>query len=226
LTSVFQENTEPVHKVSIIPRGFSAGATHFLQTDRMNYSRKYLEETMVELLGGRAAEEIVFGELTTGASNDLERVTEIAKKMVCVWGMSDAFGPMTIGKDQTEVFLGKELVERDVHSNETAQLVDSEIRGFIYRAYERALDILRHHINILGEMATILLEKETLGTDEIFEFLLSKVEEDEKDIIMKKYQKAKELRFEHSVKPVPPETPESKEKQEPAAQTPPSEPQD
>jgi len=164
--------------------------------------------------------------LTTGASNDLERVTEIAKKMVCVWGMSDAFGPMTIGKDQTEVFLGKELVERDVHSNETAQLVDSEIRGFIYRAYERALDILRHHINILGEMATILLEKETLGTDEIFEFLLSKVEEDEKDIIMKKYQKAKELRFEHSVKPVPPETPESKEKQEPAAQTPPSEPQD
>ena len=83
----------------------------------MNYSRKYLEETMAELLGGRAAEEIVFGELTTSASNDLERVTEIAKKMVCVWGMSDAFGPMTIGRDQTEVFLGKELVERDVHSN-------------------------------------------------------------------------------------------------------------
>ncbi|HOH82625.1 MAG TPA: ATP-dependent zinc metalloprotease FtsH [Candidatus Syntrophosphaera thermopropionivorans] len=226
LTSVFQETTEPVHKVSIIPRGFSAGATHFLQTDRMNYSRKYLEETMVELLGGRAAEEIVFGELTTGASNDLERVTEIAKKMVCVWGMSDAFGPMTIGKDQTEVFLGKELVERDVHSNETAQLVDSEIRGFIYRAYDRALNILRRHIDILEKMSAILLEKEILGTDEIFEFLLAEVEEDEKDIIMKKYQKAKELRFEHSVKPVPPENPETKEQQESAAQTPPSEPQD
>ncbi|MCB5245656.1 MAG: ATP-dependent zinc metalloprotease FtsH [Candidatus Cloacimonetes bacterium] len=226
LTSVFQESTEPVHKVSIIPRGFSAGATHFLQTDRMNYSRKYLEETMAELLGGRAAEEIVFGELTTGASNDLERVTEIAKKMVCVWGMSDAFGPMTIGRDQTEVFLGKELVERDVHSNETAQLVDSEIRGFINRAYDRALYILRSHLDILKNMANVLLEKETLNTDEIFEFLLAEVEEEEKDIIMKKYQKAKELRFEHSVKPVQVENPEPKEKKEAAIQTPPSEPED
>ncbi len=198
LTSVFQDKADPVHKVSIIPRGFTGGATHFLQTDKTGYSRGYLEQMMVQLLGGRAAEEIVFNELTTGAGNDLERVSEIAKKMVCTWGMSDKIGPMTIGKNETEVYLGKELVGRDVHSNETIQLVDSEISSFIARAYQRALSILRDHRDLLDRLAQELFEKETLGTDEIFELILAGIPESEKALITRKYSKAQELRFEHS----------------------------
>jgi cell division protease FtsH len=198
LTSVFQDKTEPVHKVSIIPRGFSAGATHFLQTDKTGYSRGYLQQLMTELLGGRAAEEIVFKELTTGAGSDLERVTEIAKKMVCSWGMSDKIGPMTVGKEQGEVFLGKELVGRDAHSNETVQMVDSEIRAFISHAHQRALSILKDHYDLLETMAQELFEKETLGTDEIFFLILSQVKEEERELVEAKYKKAQELRFEHS----------------------------
>jgi cell division protease FtsH len=198
LTSIFQDKTEPVHKVSIIPRGFTAGATHFLLSDRTGYSRSYLEQMMSEILGGRSAEEIIYGELTTGAGNDLERVTEIAKKMVCTWGMSEAFGPMTIGKEQGEVYLGKELIGRDVHSNETAQLVDSEIRGFISRAYDKSLDILRKHKDLLVKLADELFEKETLGTDEIFEFILANIGEDDLAQVETKYEKAREMRFEHA----------------------------
>ena len=198
LTSVFQEKTEPVHKVSIIPRGFAAGATHFLLSDKTNYSRSYLEQMMTGTLGGRAAEEIVYNEFTTGAGNDLERVTDIAKKMVCSWGMSEAFGPMTVGKDHGEVYLGKELIGRDTHSNETAQLIDSEVRGFISRAYDRALQILRKHRGLLESLAEELFEKETLGTDEIFEFILAAVDDDDRQHIQQKLAKAREMRFGHS----------------------------
>lgn len=207
LTSIFQDKTEPVHKVSIIPRGFTAGATHFLQTDKTGYSRGYLEQIMTEILGGRAAEEIVYGELTTGAGNDLERVTEIAKKMVCSWGMSEAFGPMTIGKEQGEVYLGKELIGRDVHSNETAQLVDSEIRGFIARAYDRALEILKKRRGLLEKLAAELFEKETLGTEEIFEFVLADIGGEDREQVLAKFNKAKEMRFEHSERPETVESP-------------------
>ncbi len=206
LTSVFQDKTEPVHKVSIIPRGFTAGATHFLLTDKTGYSRTYLEQLMVELLGGRAAEEVIFGELTTGAGNDLERVSEIAKKMVCTWGMSDAVGPMTIGKEQGEVYLGKELVGRDVHSNETAQLVDSEIRSFITKAYDKALTLLRQHRELLEKLSAELFEKETLGTEEIFDFILNEIGDEERELVNKKYAKARELRFEHQEKAEMPPT--------------------
>ncbi len=92
LTSVYLDKVEPVHKVSIIPRGFTGGATHYLMTDKTNYSKSYLLQMLVTLLGGRAAEEVVFQEYTTGAGNDLERCTDIAKKMVCSWGMSDKIG--------------------------------------------------------------------------------------------------------------------------------------
>lgn len=198
LASIFQAKTEPVHKVSIIPRGFALGATHFLQTDRTGYSRSYLEQMMVELLGGRAAEEVVFGELTTGAGNDLERVSDIAKKMVCSWGMSDKVGPMTVGRDQGEVYLGKELVSRDIHSNETAKLVDEEIHAFITKAHQTAIQIMKDHRELLELMSNELFEKETLGTDEIFGLILAHVDEDIKAMIEAKYAKAKELRFEHS----------------------------
>ncbi|MGI6198086.1 MAG: ATP-dependent zinc metalloprotease FtsH [Candidatus Cloacimonadaceae bacterium] len=198
LASIFQPKTEPVHKVSIIPRGFAMGATHFLQTDKTGYSRSYLEQLMVELLGGRAAEEVVFGELTTGAGNDLERVSEIAKKMVCSWGMSDKVGPMTVGRDQGEVFLGRELVSRDIYSNETAKTVDEEIHRFITEAHQKAIQIMIEHRELLELMSKELFEKETLGTDDIFGLILDNIDEQFKPLVQEKYDKAKELRFEHS----------------------------
>jgi hypothetical protein len=106
LCSLFQDKVEPVHKVTIIPRGFTGGATHYLLTDKSNYSRNYLEQHLAGLMGGRAAEEIVFGELTTGAGNDIQRATDLAKKMVCNWGMSERIGPMTVGRSRRGI-LGK-----------------------------------------------------------------------------------------------------------------------
>ncbi len=198
LTSVFLEKTEPVHKVSIIPRGFTGGATHYLLSDKTGYSRNYLKQLLVTLLGGRAAEEIMFGELTTGAGNDLERCTDIAKKMVCTWGMSDKIGPMTIGKEHGEVFLGKELGARDVYSDETSQMVDSEIRGIISEAHEKAKAILEKHKPLMVVLADELQEKETLGTDDIFELIMKHMPEEDMELVKAKYKKALELRFEHS----------------------------
>ncbi|MCK9557535.1 MAG: ATP-dependent zinc metalloprotease FtsH [Candidatus Cloacimonetes bacterium] len=199
ITSIFQDKVEPVHKVSIIPRGFTGGATHYLQSDKTGYSRNYLKQFMVSLLGGRAAEEVVFGELTTGAGNDLERATDISKKMVCSWGMSDVVGPMTIGKEHNEVFLGKEIGSRDVYSDETSRMVDSEIRKFITEAHETAKEILLKHRDLLDKMAIELQEKETLGTEEIFSLILDNLESDAKALVEAKFERAKEMRFEHSV---------------------------
>lgn len=199
LTSIFLDLVEPVHKVSIIPRGFTGGATHYLQSDKTGYSKSYLKQFLVTLLGGRAAEEVVFGELTTGAGNDLERSTEIAKKMVCSWGMSEAVGPMTIGKDQGEVFLGKELVSRDMYSDETSRIVDSEIRKLISEAHQEAIAILNKHRQLMEILAAKLQEKETLGTESIFLTILQHLEDNEElHKVQIKYQRAREMRFEHS----------------------------
>jgi cell division protease FtsH len=207
LTSIFQDLVEPVHKVSIIPRGFTGGATHYLQSDKTGYSRSYLKQFLVTLLGGRAAEEVVFGELTTGAGNDLERTTDITKKMVCAWGMSDKIGPMTIGKDQGEVYLGKELLSRDNYSDETTRIVDQEIRAFINEAHEKATEILQKHRGLLDKLAHDLQEKETLGTDDIFLLILDNLQTDERAIVQKKYERAREMRFEHSAE-IPSAAPE------------------
>ncbi|MCB5287441.1 MAG: ATP-dependent zinc metalloprotease FtsH [Candidatus Cloacimonetes bacterium] len=198
ITSIFLELVEPVHKVSIIPRGFTGGATHYLQSDKTGYSRSYLKQFMVTLLGGRSAEEVVFGELTTGAGNDLERTTDIAKKMVCSWGMSDVIGPMTIGKEQNEVFLGKQLATHDGHSDETTRLVDSEIRALITEAHEQAKAILIKHRSLLDLMSLELLEKETLNTDDIFNLITENLDAEEREIVQAKYERAKEMRFEHT----------------------------
>lgn len=200
LTSVLQDKTEPVHKVSIIPRGFTGGATHYLLSDKNNYSRQYLEQILVTLMGGRAAEELVFNDLTTGAGNDIERCTDIAKKMICAWGMSDKIGPMTIGKDQGEVYLGKEILSRDIYSDDTAKLVDSEIRNLIHKSHSKALDLLKTHNELMDALAIKLLEVETLTTEEIFNTILDTVSDNLKPMIEKKFQQALELRFEYSAK--------------------------
>jgi len=221
LTSVYLDKVEPVHKVSIIPRGFTGGATHYLMTDKTNYSKSYLLQMLVTLLGGRAAEEVVFQEYTTGAGNDLERCTDIAKKMVCSWGMSDKIGPITIGKEQGEIFLGKELVSHDIFSEETSQLVDREIRDIISNAYSQAISLLNEHRELMDIMAKELQEKETLGTDEIFNLILENCREEERELVEEKYKKALELRFEHSEKTTsqPTETTETAETTETVEQT-------
>jgi len=200
LCSIFQNKTDPIHKVTIIPRGFTGGATHYLMTDKTTYSRTYLEQILVNLMGGRVAEEIVFNELTTGAGNDIQRATELAKKMVCNWGMSAKVGPMTVGREEKQVFLGKDMMQQDFFSEDTARLVDSEIRHFIQVSHDKATQIISSHKDLLHVLSKELLEKETLSVDEIFDIVLANVNDQDKEIIEKKYNKALEMKIDPSPK--------------------------
>ncbi|RLC50292.1 MAG: cell division protein FtsH, partial [Candidatus Cloacimonadota bacterium] len=202
ICSIFQKETEPIHKVSIIPRGFTGGATHFLQTEKMNYSKSYLEETLVGLYGGRCAEEIAFGKnhITTGAYNDIERATDIAKKMVCNWGMSPKIGAIVVAKKESQVFLGRDITKHETISEETAKKIDNEIHRITSTAYNNAIEILSDKKELLDEMAKILMEKETLNADEIYELAFKFVENGEKEFIETKYKKVKEMAFEVSLK--------------------------
>jgi len=204
LCSVFLEQTEPIHKVSIIPRGFTGGATHFLQTDRSRYTKSYLEESLVGLLGGRAAEEIVFNELSTGAANDIQRVSDIAKKMVCNWGMSDKIGPMTIAKKQSQVFLGRDISQQENISEDTAKIIDEEIRNIVVEAHKKAQDILNSKRELLDRLSLELLEKETLNADEIYTIILSNTNENETKFIQMKFEKVKEMKIDISKDIIPP----------------------
>ncbi len=164
--------TDPVHKVTIIPRGRALGVTQQLPLDdRHIYSKNYLKNQLVILMGGRVAEQLVFNELTTGAGNDLERATELARKMVCEWGMSEKLGPVTFGKAEQEVFIGRELAMKKNYSEETAVMIDEEIKRFVYEAEETARDILTKNIDKLHRVAETLLEKETLTGVELDKLL-------------------------------------------------------
>jgi len=204
LCSVFLVQTEPIHNVSIIPRGFTGGATHFLQTDRSRYTKSYLEESLVGLLGGRAAEEIVFNELSTGAANDIQRVSDIAKKMVCNWGMSDKIGPMTIAKKQSQVFLGRDISQQENISEDTAKIIDEEIRNIVVEAHKKAQDILNSKRELLDRLSLELLEKETLNADEIYTIILSNTNENETKFIQMKFEKVKEMKIDISKDIIPP----------------------
>jgi len=198
LCSVFQDKTDSIHKVTIIPRGFTGGGTHSLATDKMTYSKTYVSQILVCLMGGRCAEELVFNELTTGAGNDIHRATDLAKKMVCQWGMSDKLGPMTVGNEDRHVFLGKDFVQHESLSQATAELVDSEIRSLIQNAYEKAKEILIKNRNILDKMSGILLEKEVLQLDEIYEIIMSEIAEADKEFIERKYKKACDMKIDNN----------------------------
>ncbi len=161
-------NADPVHKVSIIPRGRSLGITQFLPVDDKHiYSKRWCEDTLVALMGGRAAEEIALDEFTTGAGNDLERATELARRMVSNWGMSEKLGPLTFGKKEEMVFLGKELSQQGNFSEETAKLIDSEMRRIVEDAYKKSVDLIRDNQKSLHGLAKALLERESLEGDEI-----------------------------------------------------------
>ena len=159
--------TDPVHKVSIIPRGRALGVTMQLPgEDRHNYSRDYLVNNMAVLMGGRCAEELVLNQLTTGASNDIERATKTARNMVCMWGMSDKLGPMSFGDNQEQVFLGKELIHNRDFGEETAKLIDAEVRRFVEEAYQQATALLKDNLEVLEAIAKALLDRETItGAD-------------------------------------------------------------
>lgn len=159
--------TDPVHKVSIIPRGRALGVTMQLpEEDRHGYSRTFLRNNLVVLLGGRVAEELVLDEMTTGAGNDIERASKMARKMVCEWGMSDVIGPQAVGSHEEEVFLGREWGHTNQVSEETARLVDAEVKALIEEARRRCRALLEENQDILHAIAAALLERETItGAD-------------------------------------------------------------
>jgi len=168
LVSKYTPEADPVHKVTIIPRGRALGVTTYLPMDEKHtYSKEYLEAMITYAMGGRAAEKLVFNEYTTGASNDIERSTSIARKMVCEFGMSEKLGPITYGNKQEEVFLGKELHEHKNYSETTQILIDDEIKKIVNAGMDRAMRILTEHIDELHRLSEVLLEREILDSEEI-----------------------------------------------------------
>ncbi|AGC49592.1 ATP-dependent zinc metalloprotease FtsH [Lawsonia intracellularis] len=160
--------TDPVHKVTIIPRGRALGVTMQLpEADRHSYSKEYLLNNLMVLLAGRAAEEIIFDTITTGAGNDIERATNMARKMVCEWGMSELIGPLSIGERGEEVFIGREWAHSRNFSEDTARIVDSEVKKLIEEAREKCQELLTNNLDTLHALATALLERETLTGDDI-----------------------------------------------------------
>src|SRR5262250_1273353 len=165
--------TDPVHKVTIIPRGRALGVTMQLPTDdRHNYSKEFLYNTLAILMGGRVAEELILKHITTGAGNDLERATDLARKMVCEWGMSDKLGPLTFGRKEEEIFLGREIATKRDFSEQVAEEIDNEIKRLVGENYERAKRLLTEHMRSLKALAEALLEKEVLDAPEIDQILM------------------------------------------------------
>jgi cell division protease FtsH len=169
LLAVVLPHADPVHKVTIIPRGMALGVTMQLPVDdKHNYTRDYLNDQIAILLGGRIAEEITMnGSMTTGAGNDLERSTELARKMVCEWGMSDAMGPLTFGKKEEQIFLGREIAQHQDYSEDTAIRIDQELKRFITTNYDRARSTLEKHRVALDRIAEELLAREVLDADQV-----------------------------------------------------------
>jgi|SRR5208283_1619104 len=168
LVAKLTPGTDPIHKVSIIPRGRALGVTQQLPVDdRYTHSKEFLLNVLQVLMGGRAAEEIALNHMTTGAGNDLERATDLARKMVTEWGMSEKLGPLTFGKKEEQIFLGREIARHKDYSEKTAEEIDDEVKGFVINAYERARKVLLGNRDLLDTLAYALLEKETIEGHEI-----------------------------------------------------------
>ena len=171
LVAALIPEADPIHKVTIIPRGLALGLTQQLPlSDRYTYTSDYLEAQLAVLMAGRVTEEMILGKITTGAANDLEKATEIARKMVCQWGMSD-LGPLSFGERDDLIFLGRELAAHKNFSEHTAELIDAEVKKIISRCYERARDLIEKNRDKLLRIAEALLEKEILSSDEINELI-------------------------------------------------------
>jgi cell division protease FtsH len=170
LVGLLLEDSDPVHKVSIIPRGRALGVTHMLpEADKYNYSKKYILAQLKVMMGGRVAEELKNKDITTGASNDIERATEMARRMVCEWGMSDKLGVAAFGTKTHEVFIGRDFGSTKNYSEATAQKIDEEVRQIVDDAYNGAKKLLQDNFNTLQAIADALLEKETLDREQLEE---------------------------------------------------------
>jgi len=168
LVALLLPGTDPVHKVTIIPRGRALGVTQYLPADeKYTQSRTYLINTISCMLGGRMAEEVIFNEFTTGAGNDLERATQIAHKMVCEWGMSEEMGPLTFGKKEEQIFLGREIAQHRDYSEKTAIRIDDQVKNVVMTANEKARTLLSANTETLKGLAEALLEKETIDQNDI-----------------------------------------------------------
>ncbi|HEY7685777.1 MAG TPA: ATP-dependent zinc metalloprotease FtsH [Gemmatimonadales bacterium] len=170
LVSLHVPGADPIHKVTIVPRGRSLGITHWLpEEDRHNYTKQFILSHLATAYGGRVAEELVFGpeKVTTGAAMDIQQATDMARRMVTQFGMSDAVGPIAVGDREAEIFLGREVTQRREISNRTAELVDTELKRILGEAFERARQILIEHRSALDRLAAALLERETLDGDEV-----------------------------------------------------------
>jgi len=166
-------NTDPIHKVTIIPRGRALGLTQQLPLDEKHtYPKDYLLNSLCILMGGRAAEEIVLGMQTTGAGNDIERATTLARKMVCDFGMSDSLGPLSFGKKEEQIFLGREISQHRDYSELTAQKIDEEVRRIVTDSYTKTSNLIKENLEVLHQLAAALLEKETLDGKQIEEILV------------------------------------------------------
>ena len=173
VVSRFLESQDPVHQISIVPRGMAGGYTMYRPTEDKSFmSKTEMEENIVSLLGGRVAEKLILNDISTGASNDIERASKIAREMVTKYGMSDRIGSIMFGSGQEEVFLGRDFAQSKNYSEETAGIIDEETKKIIDTAYNRAVQILSDNIDKLHAVAKVLLEKEKIDSEE-FEAIFS-----------------------------------------------------
>jgi len=160
--------TDPIHKVTIIPRGRALGLTQQLPIDEKHtYSKEFLKNSIVVLMGGRVAEELIFNHMTTGAGNDIERATDLARKMVCEWGMSERLGPLAFGKKDEQIFLGREIAQHKDYSEKTAEEIDREVTMIVTEGHQTAKKLISENIDTLRRLAETLLERESLNGDQI-----------------------------------------------------------
>src|SRR5205823_11022046 len=179
LVGHFLENTNPIHKITIVSRGQALGLTISLPTeDRYMQTKQALLEEIAMTLGGRAAEELVFNEVTTGAANDLEKVTSTSKQMIMRFGMSEKLGPRVLGRNHDMPFLGREMAAEPDYSEEMAREIDDEIRRVIEEAHEKALTVLRERMDEMHKLSAILIERETIDKDQFERLLAGESEED------------------------------------------------
>jgi cell division protease FtsH len=165
-------DTDPIHKVTIIPRGRALGLTQQLPVDeRHTYPKEHLLSNIAILMGGRAAEKIVLGTETTGAGNDIERASELARKMVCDFGMSEELGPLSFGKKEEQIFLGRELSQHRDYGEDTAKTIDEEVRRIVTNGYDKTCQLIGDNLDTIHNMANALLEKETLDGKDIDEIM-------------------------------------------------------
>ena len=168
LVAALLPDADPIHKVTIIPRGMALGVTQLLpQSDRYSHSQVYLEAMIAVKMGGRIAEELILNQITSGAHDDLERATDLARRMVCEWGMSERLGPITFGRKEEQIFLGRDIVNQPNYSADTAIKIDEEVTRIVERNYERAKDLLTTNRHLLERIAKSLLEREVLDAEEV-----------------------------------------------------------